>query len=101
RMTTTPWHPECRSEFLEDLLARVKSVLETGQTLPKALAKKIRAEKFRTKREFERLRRVDADRQIKKQMHNLAKLDFMQKAGAEFDRKNPDPNPSTYASKIG
>lgn len=95
----SPWHDKCRGAYLEDLLAQIKTALADGQSPGTELTAQICQENFLTWDQFEKQQAVGRELASRKQLHDLAKHEDMQRAAEEFERDHPDPDPQkvTYA----
>lgn len=90
------WHPECRMEYLEDLVWRTREALKKNAMIPLPLKNEIGAQNVRSLFTLEMQRANKNNRKKKKELWELARQDHLQKCAEEFEKKHPDPNPILY-----
>jgi hypothetical protein len=94
--------PDCANALLSDLLCRIQKQLidHPDQPLPSGLACEIIRGGYQTLEDFKKQMDAKALKDSGRQLHNLARLDHMQRAGQEFDEQHPGNGGPTYAGKI-
>lgn len=83
------FHPDCRMDYLESLLAEVVARPE-GSELPKDLVWKIRKERPRTMDEIQKDRKAAADEEARKRHRDEALKKYLQDCAEEWKRKHPE-----------
>ena len=85
------WHSECRAEFLEDLLAQIKSFNERNDAyLPKSVLAAFQREDFRTMDDIRKARVKVAEIETERAVRELAKKAHMAECEKKWDEKHPD-----------
>lgn len=102
-VSNTPWHFECRIDYLEDIVAQlVKAIADKKLTesLSNDILSKILQERFRTIDEIRKARVEAMEIEGRKKLKELAKQEFLQKCAKDWDEKHPeDEDNDTYDPK--